>query len=254
MSIQDWARPYYRPGGVDPFLFYVVYGAVDLAAELAAEVYRSQGIPDGIDVMHYTSKDSPGVIQGFREGYVWNCLRQDLPEFAAQIAAASECVILKGHPADGRDLNYFRDVVGLLTHFLDHGGICVYDPQMFKWWQPQEWHHRIFEPAAPVPRHHVVILTSDGETAGETWFHSRGMRKFGRPDLSLHHVRRSNHPAVIDLFERFIEHQALGGVIAEGQPIRMASLPPGMTCLHGGDLDDPDFNNVHVEIRWPAGP
>jgi hypothetical protein len=31
----------------------------------------------------------------------------------------------------------------------------------------------------------------------------------------------------------------------------MATLPPGGAARHGGDLDDPDFNNVHLEIVWP---
>ena len=43
---------------------------------------------------------------------------------------------------------------------------------------------------------------------------------------------------MIDLFERFIEFQQFGGVIAEGQEIRMKTLPKGMTCRHAGDVDD----------------
>jgi hypothetical protein len=31
----------------------------------------------------------------------------------------------------------------------------------------------------------------------------------------------------------------------------MDSLPAGLMCHHGGSVEDPDFNNVHVEIRWP---
>ena len=42
----------------------------------------------------------------------------------------------------------------------------------------------------------------------------------------------------------------LGAIIEEGQKIRMNSLPEGITCHYEGDLDDPDFNNVHIEIRW----
>ena len=51
------------------------------------------------------------------------------------------------------------------------------------------------------------------------------------------------------MFNRFILLQAEGARIAEGQEIRMASLPSGLTCHHAGRMDDPDFNNVHVEIR-----
>jgi len=78
------------------------------------------------------------------------------------------------------------------------------------------------------------------------------LRKFGRPDLSLHHVPDAYEKAAIELCNRFIELQALGGRIPEGQEVRMVSLPDGLVCHYQGSLDDPDFNNVHVEIRFPA--
>ena len=37
----------------------------------------------------------------------------------------------------------------------------------------------------------------------------------------------------------------------EGRVIRLKNLPPGMICRPRGDVDDPDFNNMHVEIVWP---
>ena len=74
------------------------------------------------------------------------------------------------------------------------------------------------------------------------------MLKFGRPDLSVHGVTADLRDAVIDLINRFIAFQAFGGIIEEGREIKMPSLPPGI-CTHQGDMDDPDFNNVHVEIK-----
>jgi hypothetical protein len=67
----------------------------------------------------------------------------------------------------------------------------------------------------------------------------------------LRHVPRTQQVAAIDLCNRFIQLQAQGALIAEGQEIRMDSLPAGLMCHHGGSVEDPDFNNVHVEIRWP---
>jgi len=29
----------------------------------------------------------------------------------------------------------------------------------------------------------------------------------------------------------------------------MESLPEGLVCRHGGSLEDPEFNNVHVAIE-----
>jgi len=81
---------------------------------------------------------------------------------------------------------------------------------------------------------------------GRLWIHTRGLRKFGRPDLSVRGVPREFSQPVVDLCNRFIRMQTLGGRIPEGQEIRMVSLPSGLICQHAGSLDDPDFNNVHM--------
>jgi hypothetical protein len=157
---------------------------------------------------------------------------------------------MQGSVPDPADLNYLRDAVGLVTCLLDNGGIVLLDLLTFRWWEPVEWRRRFFEPNGPVPTHHADILLSEeeGDDRG-VWVHTRGMLKFGRPDLSMRHVMPEELDAVTELFNRFIALQASGHVIPEGQAIRMAGLPQGLTCHHGGDRDDPEFNNVHVEIR-----
>jgi hypothetical protein len=245
--LKSWPRPHFQPGGGDAWLFYVVYGRVGTAAALSRSAYRSEGIPDGLKVMSYGPTVHPETVVSFQNGYLWDQLKETKPELAAQIAAQESCIVLQGTFNDPRTLDYLRDTVGLITHFLDHGGVAVYDPQMFEWWSPQGWKDRIFAPDGPVPRHHTVILVSEDGPATE-WIHTRGLRKFGRPDLSIHRVPPSLKEGVVDLCNRFIELQAFGGVVVEGQEIRMRSLPAGMRCHHGGDLEDPEFNNVHLEI------
>ena len=246
----NWNRPHFHKPGGRPLLFYAVYGSFGTLAGLSASTYRSQGIPAGFSLMHYGPAQHPEVLVGFREGIPWDDLQVSNASLANQIEECRECLLLRGEIEDPGDLNYFRDSVGLLTFLLDHGGIAIYDPYIFKWWEPEDWRKRIFEPASAVPGQHVVLLTSEESDPALTWFHSRGMRKFGRPELSVHNVPAKYRDAIIDLCERFIQLQAFGGVIDEGQEIRIKNLPTGMTCHHAGDLDDPDFNNSHVEIRW----
>ena len=249
-ALGDWIRPRFRKTGGRPTLFYVVYGSFGNLPGLSASKYRSQGIPAGFDLMRYGPDEHPEVLLRFQCGYVWENFRANNLSLADRIVECRECLVLRGEIEDCGNLNYLRDSVGLLTFLLDHGGITVYDPCIFKWWEADDWRKRIFEPADAVPRQHVVLLTSEESDPTLTWFHTRGMRKFGRPELSVHNAPTRHREAVIDLCERLIELQALGGVIDEGQEIRMKSLPAGMTCHHAGDLDDPDFNNVHVEVRW----
>jgi hypothetical protein len=248
-TLPDWKRPHFSQGGGDALLFYVVFGKLDHEAALSSSRYRTAGPPQTLEVMGYGPGVHPEVTVSFREGYGWERFGRENPSLAAQVTNEEHCVVLRGGFKDPPNLNYLRDTIGLVAHALDHGGIAVLDLQLFEWSRPGAWRERIFEPAGPVPRHHVVTLVSaDGDQ--QEWFHTRGLRKFGRPDLSIHGVPYEFREGVIDLFNRFIEYQAFGGIIAEEQEVRIKSLPPGMRCFHRGHLEDPDFNNVHVEIEW----
>jgi hypothetical protein len=249
--MEDWKREHFVPSGGDPFLFYVAFGEIDAAAPLSASRYRSNGAPDEIELMSYDRNSQPDVFEMFMQGYVWDRLRIDDPGLASEVESAPGCVVLRGAVPDPPTLNYLRDCVGLLTHFFDNGARALYDPLTLHWWNREQWNEWIFSPAASVPRHHVVILLSPEEGNRTTWVHTRGMLKFGRPDISVRGVDESALDGAIDLCNRFIELQAFGGVVPEGQEIRMASLPPGGRVHHTGSLDDPEFNNVHVEIVWP---
>ena len=246
-QIPDWNRHYFRPGGGDSLIHLVVFGDVNPKAPFSRERYRCQTDADGLT--EYKLEDLAGFW--FDEPF-WGFMTRDDPGFGARIKRTSRnCVELLRIFSDPPTLNYLRDSVGIATFFLDHGGSAVLDTQILKLWKPEEWRERIFDPAAPVPRQHVVVLHSEDEqNPGTEWFHTRGMRKFGRPDLSVRGVNPEMREGVIDLCNRFIEFQAFGGIIDEGQEIRMASLPSGGICRHGGDLDDPDFNNVHVDVAW----
>jgi hypothetical protein len=230
-------------------LFYVVYGPVPQDVSISRSEYRFDGVPEGIEISSYGPTSDPETLNMFRSDYLWDDFQRANSTVANDVANQSECLVIRGTILDPPDLNYLRNVVGFIAWCLDRGAVAIFDPQMFKWWTPAEWREWLFEPTAAVPTHHLMILTSEDEN-GTEWFHTRGMRKFGRPDLSIHRVDADLRAGIIDLFNRFIEFQAFGGIIAEGQEIKMRSLPPGMICTHQGDLDDPDFNNVHIEINW----
>ena len=132
-------------------MFYVVYGATPKGFSVSRSKYRFDGIPDELKISSYGPTSNPEI---------------------------------RGDISDPPDLNYLRNVIGFITWCLDSDSIAVFDPQMFKWWIPSEWMEWIFDPAAAVPRHHVFILTSEDEN-GTEWFHTRGMRKFGRRQISL---------------------------------------------------------------------
>lgn len=252
-DLPHWPREHYAPGGGTAVLFYVVFGRVDTSVSLDRRTYRSDGIPHGLNVRRFGPDDQPEVLASFRKGFLWDTLVDQDPQCAKDVAAAASGMVISGTPADDTSLDYLRDVVGALTYFLDNGARAIHDPQMFKWFNPTAWRKRIFTPAAPVPENHTVILTSDEPGAGpgpsRKWYHTRGMRKFGRPDISVHNVPPDYDDVVQALCRHLIERQAYGAIVQDGQTVPVPSLPPGTIMTHAGDLDDPQFNNVHIDVR-----
>jgi hypothetical protein len=246
-GLTSWERPRFQPGGSNAMVFYVIYGSFPTNVQLSASAYRSAGLPSGVQLRKVTRDQRP--VLPFTDGAFAKTAGRDNPTAFARIEESPECVIIQGELADPADLNYLRDSIGITTWFLDHGGVAVMDPQQLKLYDVASWRQDIFDPVPPKPSRHVVILVSE-EPGGTKWLHTRGLRKFGRPDLSFHNVPPAQEQAVTELFNRFINLQAEGGRIPDGQEIRMASLPPGLICHQEGTFDDLDFNNVHVEVRW----
>lgn len=198
--------------------------------------------------MGYGPNVHPEIVDSFREGYLWDDIQQTDPELASNISAQDSCLVLRGTFQDPKTLDYLRNTIGLATHFLDNGGVGIYDPQAFQYWSPAQWRQNIFTPAAPVPRKQTIILLSEDEDK-TLWIHTRGMLKFGRPDISIAGVQPDQRDGFVELCNRLIEFQAFGGVVSEGQRIQLGSVPDGLRCYHRGDMDDVDFNNVHIAIE-----
>ena len=254
-SPPSWPRELFQPTGAKALVWYQVYGHFSDMIEISRGKYRCNGIPAGIEVGNHASSDREEAWTSFvKQPLLAARLHGELPELAQTVESAPDCTIIRGEVPDSATLDYLRDVVGLVTWFLDNGAMAVLDPQTLTWYDREKWRSRVFEPNGSVPTHHAMILYSDekdGAGGNLFWFHTRGMRKFARPDLSVRHVPAQYRDAVINLLNRLVEAQAFGQVIAEGQLIEMQSLPPGMTCHHAGNLDDPDFNNTHIEVQWP---
>lgn len=250
-TTSSWSRPHFVRGGEgdsggNPLLFFAVLGTFDTSTPLSASKYASKGAPPGIEVM---TQDEPQVLARLRSGWAWDQFTHAQPDVAKRVTTAPMAFLLRGSPRDQRSLEYLRDAIGLLTYLVDCGGLAVNDPQTLRWYSANQWREQIF--GNDDPNAHATILVSPDENApGRSWFHTRGMRKFGRPDLSVHGVTDNMREGVADFCERMVQHQALGAVIPDGMPVKMAMLPPGGKLYRAGHLEDPDFNNEHLELRW----
>lgn len=251
-KLKSWPRSHHTPGGGDALLFFVVFGQFDLQKTFSVSKYRSAGPAEWLEVNHVKRADAPEVFTGYQSPPMWDLFVRDAPVTAAEAERVPELVAVRAEVSDPKSLDYFRDTIGVVTWLLDCGGVSIYDPQRLWLWSADEWKREIFVPDEPQPQEHTVILVSEDAGSG-SWLHTRGMRQYGRPDLSVHGVGAKHIDAVTQMIERFIETQAYGGVIKSEQEVHMRGLPPGGACRLAGNMNDPDFNNTHIAIEWPDG-
>ncbi len=233
-----WKTPYLQPFGQSPYLFYAAFGQSELTAQARC---WSGTLAEGLQV-------SSVEAALFREGPLWRMAEDEQPSLASAVAACSTAVVINGEVARHESLDYLLTTLELLAHLIENGAVAVYDPFALLWWDAPAWEALLAHGSIFNPFDHVALLASP-EEGGTTWLHTRGMRKFGRPDLSVRGVAREAAEMVKKMLDRFINFQALGGVIEAGREVRMNGLSgsyrPGPVT---GDLEDPDFNNTHIEI------
>jgi hypothetical protein len=250
MPEHDWSRPNWQSGGGDPFLAYAIYGITAGNEPLRSDRYRTRGLPEGIEALVHTRELRAAYLrESFEEGQPWDDLVQRDPALAERVLASPGCVLLSGGVSDQSSLLYLRDVVGFISFLLDHGGVAVYDLFTFQWWHPAEWQRTFFEDDEPQVAQHANIYFSQELPHRTRWLYTHGLRKFGRPDISVRHTPAEHLADAAGVCAELIEYQALGGVLAEHQGIRHPVLGR-LIVHHAGSMDDPEFNNVHVELQW----
>jgi len=248
----EWPRPYWQPGaGEDALLQFYVFGKFERELVIPAQRYGSPGMPAGVELKRFQNLELRKWEGYPLNGSLGEILREDAPETFEQARIAPEVLVVRGQLADRASLDYLRDTLGVLAALLDIGGRAILDPQILGLFGAEAWRERYLVPGGAPPRNHVLILRSEEPGSDRSWVHTRGMRKFSRPDLSFRQIPAHELDRAGVLCEKLVEMQALGTRFAAGQALEVEGMPQALVAQPGGRLDDPEFNNRHVEFRWP---
>jgi hypothetical protein len=244
-ALPHWPRKRFEPGGGKAMVFFALYGKFPEPIQVSAEKYRTAGVPPGVRIKKVTRAEMPEFP--FTGAGIGRLLQPARPGLFAEIQQAPECMIISGELEDPPDLNYLRDTFGLVMYFLESGAQAVLDPQKIALYSPILWRQEIFGPNPPELLNNAVLLVSP-EAAGTKWLHTRGMRKFGRPDISFRGVESEQETAAIELCRRLIVLEGEGARVRDGEQFQADGFDGPLACRVAGDLEDPDFNNTHLEI------
>jgi hypothetical protein len=250
ITIPAWQRPHWQSSDEEILLQFYVFGKFE-DVRVPSKDYGSPGLPPGIEAVNH-SHNALRQWEGYPlKGGMGRMFKADAPEVYQLALDAPEVMVVRGTLKDSQDTGYLRDTLGVLAGMLDIGGTAILDPQILSLLDADAWRRRyLVQDGAPI-RNHLLILRDGEPEPDHSWIHTRGMRKFGRPDISIHGVpdALSDHAGI--LCEKLAELEALGAHFAEGQPLEIDGLGAVVIAQHGGSLDDEDFNNTYVAFEWP---
>lgn len=243
-----WRRPLYQATEQSASLLYYVFGKFPAQIAPSRSAYRlSDDISD--HEINPLPADHPQTLAVLAQPLFAEALRHTTPNLQRAVARAPTCLRVHTDLPDPDSLVYLRDAMGLLAYLCDQGAVAVLDAFRLKWWVPGEFRRVLFTPDEPNPTEQTLLLRTDDDDG--LWLHTRGMRKFARPDVSARRIPPRFKDAFVEALTGLVQVMAGGVVVPEGHPLTWAALPPDVTCHHQGSLDDPDFHNVHLELRWP---
>lgn len=242
-SLFSWPRPRYVAGGGNALVWFEIAGEFFGGLEISRARHNSNGLPAELEMRLSTNDPNRW------SGPLGELLRESNPDAFARIESAPQITTIRGEIPDPTSLDYLRDTLGVVAARLDSGGVGVLDVQTLSAWSAKEWRQTFVDDGFE-PTNHVVILASPEAGGAGVWLHTRGMRLFGRPDLSCRRVKPEEVTAIQPVFNGLIRMQAAGALIPEEQVVQGVGLKQLLRCHHAGDFEDREFNNVRLELRW----
>lgn len=97
----------------------------------------------------------------------------------------------------------------------------------------------------------VQALLDQGAVGVLVWLHTRGMRKFGRPDVSIENVPENETEDAAQAINQMIYYGSIGTFFDRDMKLHTHS---GRTYLAKpqfiNDFENPDFNNSYYSFVW----
>ncbi len=204
------------------------------------------------EVRHLPRAADPRWFDGFRSGSLRALARSALADLSALDAAAEVVVVIAQRP-DAADLTHLQAAWAFAQDAVGRGATVVLDAQSNRFWcgaEVADWPaNRPFALSSEVN----IVVEAEERSGAASAVHTRGLAKFGRPDLVAFDVPSGEWDATAALLRVAAMRLALGAVLRPGD-----SMPIDGGSVHFSQYEtDPlHLNNeaLLVSISAAAGP
>ncbi len=240
-------REYFKDIGYKPFLFYVVFGVTGEKLQVSKSRHHVDVFPDDLEIHSLCRTNHADYINGFFEGTLGKILKEANRELYEKCLNTEDCAVIKGYIKDDSNLEYMRNVIGIVQAFVEQGAVGVLDLLTFSMYAPKEWEENFFDREITA-KNNVVILLS--EEQDKYWMHTRGMTKFGRPDFSLHNVDKNSIDKCKVILDYMIIHCIKGEFFNSEFIINTKNGDTyKVKSKFVDDFENDDFNNAYCEVE-----
>lgn len=243
-AIVPWQRPAFRPTGGDAVTTLIAFADEDVLGA-GPELVLRDAVPreapvDALDFRVHRYADSPEWIDGWRTGALRNIAAQQLEDLG-RLDVASCCYSITVTAEDPADLTHLQLAWAVASMVVKAGAFATLDAYAANWLPGQAV--ASLSPHRPFTIQQEVSLIGESEpTAGFGHaVHTRGMIKFGRPDLV------TGVPADrIEQTGRILNHLAWmlaeGRVLVPGQQISVDGARTLTVTPYAPDATTPELN------------
>jgi len=232
-------------------VLFLVFAPEELPAELPLSRSRhgvpDGGIPDTLGLRSVAREAQPEWFAGFFAEPMLGRAREALgEERLASLLSSRFAHVVSVEQEDPADLGYLQSVWAITRCLCELGAVALLDAHAIRWHAGDAV--AASKPAAGLDpdRELSFIFETEPEAGLGHLAHTRGLAKFGRPDLILTGLSPEEATLAGVLLRRLAEECALGarflpGATAtfEGKPIAFESYEPGRDGLPQLNLNNP---------------
>lgn len=181
-----WERTAVSSAGRDAHVLFVCFASLALREDVKFAVDRF-GVSSieslrAVDVREHAREANPDWFDGWRSGALRQIAERDLHADLAALDAADRCITLEIGVADPTDLAHLQSVWALARWFFARGANVALDVHAARFLRAAD----LPAPSSQFDVHEnvsTIFETDATEPDGRHVLHTRGMRKFGRPDI-----------------------------------------------------------------------
>ena len=248
----NYERPYYEDINYHPLMFYIVFGLFGINDENPGQTGKQLKlgkIPKGLNIHALNREEHSEYMNSIMGGDLGEMLKVEQPELYEKILKEHLWMGLEGEIEQDDNLKYLQSTIEIIQTLIAEGAIAVLDMQTFKLYSAEEFTEE-FTKEYNVYSHVTNLITKEN---GTIWLHTRGLRKFGRPDISIENIPESEEDKAVRIANQMIYYSSLGMIFGKNIKLHPYEFRNTAVIVHPEfieDFENLDFNNAYYKLLW----